>query len=118
MKNPYLDLTEVFNQGRLRALISSGQAALEEVLPRRPLLARIGEGREALDEALDRERRAMMRSDDERLARYRHASAAWASLWPELDREIADLPLAEAHRLVTARAEGVLPFEPPRGEAL
>ncbi len=90
---------------------------LAEVLPRRPLLARVAEGREALDEALDRERRTLMRSDEERLARYRHASAAWASLWPGLDRETAHLPLAEAHRIITARAEGVLPFEPPAGDA-
>lgn len=28
MNNPYLELTETFNQGRLRALISSGQAVV------------------------------------------------------------------------------------------
>ncbi|HEY2739722.1 MAG TPA: hypothetical protein VGK45_15035, partial [Thermoanaerobaculia bacterium] len=28
MNNPYLELTEEFNQGRLRALLSSGQAVV------------------------------------------------------------------------------------------
>lgn len=87
--------------------------ALSEVLPRRPLLARVSEGRHALDEALDRERRALMRADEERLARYRTASEEWASVWPQVEGEIADLVLPEAHRIMTARAEEVLPFAPP-----
>ncbi|HSL83569.1 MAG TPA: hypothetical protein VLF66_12410 [Thermoanaerobaculia bacterium] len=73
------------------------------------------EGREALDEALDRERRALMRADEARLARYREAAEPWAALWPEVARDVSGLPLQEAHRLVTSRAEGVLPFEPPGG---
>lgn len=89
--------------------------ALAEVLPKRPLLARVPEGRDALEEALDRERRALMRADEERLARYREAAEPWAALWPEVAREIAGLPLQAAHRIVTSRAEGVLPFEPPGG---
>lgn len=89
--------------------------AFAEILPRRPLLARVREGRDALDEALDRERRALIRTDEERLARYRAAAEDWAALWPEVARETADLPLEEAHRVVVARAEGVLPYEPSAG---
>lgn len=91
--------------------------ALAEAISRRPLLARVAEGRDALDEALDRERRALMRADEARLARYRAAAEAWASVWPEVSREIADLPLHEAHRIVTSRAEGLLPFAPSDGES-
>jgi hypothetical protein len=90
--------------------------ALAEMVLRRPLLARIPEGREALDEALDRERRALMRADEERLARYRAAAEPWAALWPEVERRIAGLPLSDAHRVVVSRAEGVLPFGLPAGD--
>ena len=92
--------------------------ALAETLPERPLLARIPEGRDALDEALDRERRALMRADEERLARFRAAAEEWSSLWPRVAREIEDLQLPEAHRVVTSRAENVLPFEPPSGRGV
>lgn len=88
---------------------------LSDILPRRPLLARIPEGREALEEALDRERRALMKADEERLARYRAAAEPWAALWPKVERSTAGLPLHDAHRIVTSRAEGVLPFGPPAG---
>jgi hypothetical protein len=61
----------------------------------------------------DRERRTLMRADEERLGRYCAAAEAWASAWPDVSRQIAALPLREAHRIVTDRAEGVLPFVPP-----
>lgn len=83
--------------------------AAAEIAARRPLLARVVEGREALDDALDRERRALMRADEARLARYRAAAAGWAEAWPGISREIAALPLPQAHRIVLARAEGLLP---------
>lgn len=77
----------------------------------RALLARVADGREALEEALDRERRELIRINEDRLARYRTAAIAWAEQWPEVQRAISLLPLEEAHRLVVSRAEGVLPFE-------
>jgi hypothetical protein len=90
-------------------------AALAEATRQRPLLVHIAEGREALEEALDRERRALIRANEERLARYLAAAAAWTKLWPEVQRQIEGLSLLEAHRLVTSRAEGVLPFQPAAG---
>ncbi|HEY4596246.1 MAG TPA: hypothetical protein VIJ02_07585, partial [Thermoanaerobaculia bacterium] len=89
--------------------------ALAEAMRQRPLLACIGEGREALEEALDRERRTLIRANEERLARYMAASEDWAKIWPEVQRQIEGLSLPEAHRLVVSRAEGVLPFEPAQG---
>lgn len=90
-------------------------AALTEAIRQRPLLARIAEGRDALEEALDRERRVLIHANEERLARYLASTQAWAALWPEVHRQIEGLPLPEAHRLLVARAEGVLPFEPAPG---
>jgi hypothetical protein len=121
MTNPYLDLTAQFNRGRRRRdlmrLAAEHPDSVAEAMATRPLLARIADGRDALDEALDRERRAQMRADEARLARYRAAAEAWASVWPDVSRQIAQLPLHEAHRIVTSRAEGLLPFAPPDGGA-
>jgi hypothetical protein len=95
-------------------LAAEHPAALAEATRQRPLLACISEGREALEEALDRERRMLIRANEERLARYQAAAEVWADLWPDVQRQIEGLPLLEAHRVVIARAEGILPFEPAR----
>ena len=58
----------------------------------------------------------LIRAHEERLARYLAAAEAWANLWPEVQRQIAGLSLLDAHRLMTSRAEGTLPFEPAKGE--
>jgi len=96
-------------------LAAEHPAALEEVIPRRPLLAHIAEGREILEETLDRERRALIHANEKRLARYQAAAEGWAKIWPEVQRQIGDQSLMDAHRLMTSRAEGVLPFEPGGG---
>jgi hypothetical protein len=89
--------------------------ALAEVVQQRPLLARIAEGRDALEEALDRERRMLIRANEERLARYLSATEGWAKLWPDVQRQIEGLSLPDAHQLVISHAEGVLPFAPAQG---
>lgn len=99
----------------LMRLAAEHPDALNDARARRPLLARVADGRDALDEALDRERRALMRADEARLAQYRAAAEAWASVWPDVSREIDHLPLHEAHRIVASRAEGLLPFALPDG---
>ena len=91
--------------------------AFADAVTRRPLLAQVRNGREALDEALDRERRALMRADEVRLQRYRDAASEWAALWPDVARQIVGLPLHEAHRIVTAHAERVLPRTPAEGDS-
>lgn len=100
----------------LMALAQEYPEALTKLIPQRPLLAKLSEGREALDEALDRERRALMRINEERLARYQAAAEPWAEVWPEVQRQVAGLPLLEAHRVLVSRAEGALPFEPAKGK--
>lgn len=66
-----------------------------------------------LEEALDRERRALMRADEARLARYRAAAGSWAEVWPSVAREIAGRSLLDAHQIVVERAGGILPFTLP-----
>ena len=83
-----------------------------EVEPERPLLARAVEGRSALEAALDAERRELMHANEKRLAAYRRAAAGWATAWTALDRELAAMPLPEAHRLMVTCAGSVLPFAP------
>lgn len=116
MTDPRSQLLYSRSSRDLIKLAAEHPATLVEVTPLRPLLARIAEGREALEEALDRERRVLIHVNEERLARYLAAAEAWAGLWPEVQRQIAGLSLLEAHRLIASRAEGVLPFEPARGE--
>jgi hypothetical protein len=99
----------------LARLAEEHPGELAEVARQRPLLARLPVGRDDLDEALDRERRALMRANEDRLARYQAAARGWAALWPDVQRQVEGLSLLDAHRTVTASAEGVLPFEPPQG---
>jgi len=40
------------------------------------------------------------------------AAIPWREQWPEVRREIESLPLGEAHRIVTAKAEPCLPRKP------
>lgn len=117
MTEPRSQLLYSRSSRELIELAAAHPAELAEVAVQRPLLAQIGEGRERLDEALDRERRALMRANEERLARYLSTAGEWAARWSSLEREIEGLPLLEAHRVMIARAEGVLPFNPAEGEA-
>ena len=69
-------------------------------------------GREALEAALDQERRALMKTNEERLTRYERAAQAWLQYWPQLSRQIAQLPLFDAHERVVRAAEQRLPYSP------
>lgn len=112
MRDPRSQLLFSRSSRDLMELAHRHPQELVEMAQARPLLLRVNEGREALDEALDRERRALIRADEERLSKYALASEAWAALWPRVQREIEGLSLPEAHALVVSRAAGVLPFVP------
>ena len=88
---------------------------VRELQSERPVLGAIASGRVALETALDRERRELIRADEARMAGYRTAAERWASAWPAVSSEIAGLPLPDAHRIVVARAEGLLPVGPSDG---
>jgi hypothetical protein len=96
----------------LREMAAAHPDAVAALVPSRPLLDELGAGREKLEAALDAERRAAMREDEERLARYVAAARAWQDAWPELRRQIDGLALRDAHDVMVHRAEGLLPFAP------
>ena len=68
-------------------------------------------GRDALEVALDRERRTLMRTNEECLARYQSAAQAWAGAWSDVHRDLAGVDLRAAHGAMVRRAEGLLPFQ-------
>ena len=75
----------------------------------RPALAAIPEGAERLLEELDRERRAAMQQDHERLRAYALAGRAWAQAWPAISRTADSVSLVEAHRHLVENATRLLP---------
>lgn len=83
-----------------------------ELSPLRPLLKDIAAGRAPVEQALDAERRTLMHTNEERLARYRKAAQGWAGAWPAVEKEISELPLGRAHEIVVTRAVEMLPFSP------
>lgn len=115
MTDPHAQLLYSRSSRDLLQLAEEHPAAVAAAARQRPLLASIAAGREALEEALDHERRLLIRANEERLARYLAAAEDWAKAWPDVQRQIEGLSLPEAHRLVVARAEEVLPFEPAAG---
>ena len=107
----YLSLTRAFNEGALRAILSSGQAV---VVHRLALMSKDGdwilrERPEALHHVLE--------VLQKRGARYRFGApldvrwmeGGWSS---HFERETRGMPLLEAHEIITQRAAGVLPFRP------
>lgn len=84
----------------------------ERLVERRPALRAAFAGRDALEEALDRERRQLMRADENRLAAYMTAATQWADEWPTTQRMIAGIPLLQAHTRMLQRAADLLPQEP------
>lgn len=112
MSDPRLQLLYSRSSRDLERLARQHPEAVEELIGRRPLLAHVGAGREDLERELDAERRVLMRTNEERLARYLEAAQGWAAVWPEVHREMAERPLRDAHTIMTLLAEGILPFEP------
>lgn len=85
---------------------------VEKLAEHRAVLKCAGSGRDALEEALDRERRQLMRADENRLNAYKSAASEWADEWPAIQRMIAGLPLLQAHSIVVQRATELLPQHP------
>lgn len=112
MKDPADRLLHSRSARDLVALAAANPELARSLAAERPLLASLDRGREAIEIALDAERRALMRSNEDRLARYASAAREWMAAWPDAERAITGRPLREAHRELARRAEGVLPFRP------
>lgn len=117
MNEPLAQMLYSRSSRDLIALSRSHPETWARALEARAALAVAESGREALDEALDRERRGLMRINEERLARYRLAAEAWSARWPAVVSRMASLPLTEAHLLMVQEAEGILPYAPLAGDA-
>ena len=84
--------------------VAEGERLEVELLGRAVPVVRTGDGLRALDKGRP--------GNPVRIERYLAAAGAWRGTWPEVERAARTLPLRRAHALVTARAEGVLPFAP------
>lgn len=80
-----------------------------QLIRSRPALRAAGAGMAALEVALDAERRDLMHADEKRLGLFSAAAASWATIWPEVEKEIAGRPLTKAHSIVLRRAADCLP---------
>jgi hypothetical protein len=116
MTDPRAQLRYSRSSRDLARLAAEHPDALADTVRVRPLLAHVARGRDVLDAELDRERRTLMRADEARLDRYRDAATRWAAVWPAVSRQIDGLGLHAAHRVVVARADGVLPAEVAWGD--
>jgi hypothetical protein len=90
-------------------LVARHPGLVDALVERRPALRAVAGGRDALEEALDRERRQLMRVDEERMDSYMAAARPWADAWLETQRGMAGLPLKKAHALMVDRATVLLP---------
>lgn len=96
----------------LIALQAKHAELFQSLVGRRPALQAAAQGLSGLETALDAERRTLMHANEERLAKFTLAAAAWARAWPEVEREAAGKPLLQAHDIIQRRAEALLPFDP------
>ena len=112
MDDPRLQALYSRSARDLLRLADQHPGSVREAAAKRPLLLRLGAGRDEVERLLDRERRELMRKNEDRLARYRRAAAAWAAEWPRLSRELAGQPLAAVHETMAGRAGELLPAEP------
>jgi hypothetical protein len=112
MEDPRLQALHSRSARDLIQLFAEHPAVVAEASGERPLLSRIGQGREVVERLLDEERRALMRTNEDRLDRYLAAAKGWGADWPRLSKALAGRPLAEAHEMMVARAAELLPYEP------
>lgn len=112
MKDPRQQLRFSRSARDLIELAARHAALVAELVRERPLLREVGGGVAKLEAALDRERRDLMHRNEERLAGYERASAAWAEQWPARGEEFRSLDLRAGHQSMVEHALRVLPFGP------
>jgi hypothetical protein len=87
-----------------------------ELANERPLLREAVAGSVQIEAAIDRERRDLIRRNEERLATYERAAEAWAAQWPARNEEFRSLDLRDGHQRMVEHALRHLPFGPMRGQ--
>jgi len=112
MEDPRLEALYSRSARDLMRLAQDHPEVIQKAAVERPLLSRVGQGRDEVERLLDEERRALIRKNEDRLDRYVNAAARWGAEWPHVSKEIAGLPLAEAHEIMATRAAEHLPREP------
>ena len=112
MEDPRLEALYSRSARDLVRLAQDHPDAVREAAVERALLSRVGQGREEIERLLDEERRALIRTNENRLDRYVNAAIRWGAEWTRVSKEIAGLPLTEAHEIMAARAAEHLPREP------
>lgn len=110
MVNPRDQLIYSRSAGDLINLANEYPEMIAELIPLRPILKKIAEGRDSLEQALDAERRTLIHDNEKRLKAYIEAAQEWLGLWPSIQKEICNLPLIKAHKIIIDRALTVLPF--------
>lgn len=75
------------------------------------LLGRIGASRIYLQRALAEEQFDLMERNEKRLAAYSRAAKEWSSNWSELQKQIRQMPLRQAHDILVVEALKLLPGE-------
>ncbi|MDD5674205.1 MAG: hypothetical protein PHC61_08585 [Chitinivibrionales bacterium] len=81
---------------------------------RRPVLSDAGGTLEDIEKSLDRERRMLIHKNERRLAGYMDAAKAWSDAWPDIEKQIAEMPLLKAHSIIVENALKSLPFKPTK----
>ncbi len=81
----------------------------------RPALLALPEGEDGLAAALDAERRSLIRRNEQRLGRYLAAAQGFRQSWIALERNLAGLPLLQAHPRLVEAASRLLPEQVPEG---
>lgn len=112
MSNPRQQLLYSRSARDILNLVEKFPELIAELAKQRPLLSHTHSGREKLEELLDKEKRALIRQNENRLALYLKTAEKWTAKWPSIEKKLSDIPILDAHRMFTEEAEGVLPFVP------
>ncbi len=110
IKDPEMQMRFSRSARDLIRLSSGNQSIARSVAEVRPLIQHAIKGdRDALESDLDRERRLLIREDEERMERYSIASQEWKDAWPDLQNRIIGKDLYDSHDIIKEAANELLP---------
>ena len=112
MSNPRHQLLYSRSARDILSLAEKFPELITELKNRRPLLSHTTDGREKLEELLDAEKRALIHQNENRLTLYLKAAEKWTATWLYIEKDLANMPILDAHKILTNQAKGILPFVP------